>query len=127
MTDRLKYQTVDIVFQEVPGEVSIAFGVSGCPYRCEGCHSPNLQKNEGRDLEGDLADLLLAYDGMITCVCFMGGDHNLKQLKELLEISKGYSLKTCLYTGRDNAEEIEEILPLLDYVKIGHYDKSLGG
>ena len=43
----LKYTSYTVVFQEVPDEVSLAFEVSGCPFKCEGCHSPHLWEDVG--------------------------------------------------------------------------------
>ena len=34
----LRYVHEDIVWQEVPGEVSLAYSIAGCPLRCPGCH-----------------------------------------------------------------------------------------
>ena len=39
----LKYAGYDIVFQEIPDEVTLALNLSGCPNGCPGCHSPHLQ------------------------------------------------------------------------------------
>ena len=40
----LKFTIEQIVWQEVPGEVSLAFLFSGCPLRCKGCHSADAWK-----------------------------------------------------------------------------------
>ena len=46
----LKYAGYDIVFQEIPDEVTLALNLSGCPNGCPGCHSPHLQRDEGKAL-----------------------------------------------------------------------------
>ena len=38
-----------------------------------------------------------------------------------------HGLKTCLYSGCDSVQPFEPLLPLLDCLKIGHYDEKLGG
>ena len=43
----LKYINYDIVFQEVPNEISLVFNISGCPHKCEGCHSKYLWEYTG--------------------------------------------------------------------------------
>ena len=74
----VKYCGYYITFQEVPNEVSLTFTISNCPYRCEDCHSPWLQKNIGDELTTETIMLLLdKYQGAVTCVCFMGDGHEL--------------------------------------------------
>ena len=58
----LKYTDYDIVFQEIPDEVTLAINLSNCPNRCKGCHSPYLQQNVGEALtEENLSVLLQKY------------------------------------------------------------------
>ncbi|MEG2282023.1 MAG: anaerobic ribonucleoside-triphosphate reductase activating protein, partial [Rikenellaceae bacterium] len=72
---RLKYVNYDIVFQEIPDEVTLAINLSNCPNRCLGCHSPYLQQDIGEPLSEEvLSKLIDKYGSAITCVCFMGGD-----------------------------------------------------
>lgn len=121
---RLKYVGYSIVLQEVPDEITLAFNISGCPYHCDGCHSSYLWDYAGRFVSDDLQDALKKYSGLITCVCFMGGDQNRKDLDEMLSCIKKMNLKTAIYTGNDTPDLNWD---LLDYVKYGHYDKTLGG
>lgn len=51
--------------------------------------------------------------------------HNVDRLTELLVIAKSFNLKTAMYTGLDVLEP--ELVNLLDYYKLGKYDKQLGG
>lgn len=51
--------------------------------------------------------------------------HNVARLTELLVIAKSFNLKTAMYTGLDVLEP--ELVNLLDYYKLGKYDKQLGG
>ena len=124
----LKFNGYDIMFQEVPNETSLVFFISGCPYRCEGCHSKHLWEDNGEDLYSVFQIILERYSSFITCVCFMGGDHIIEELESYLKIIKDKGLKTCLYTGNDNfSTEHEETLNLLDFLKEGSYKKELGG
>ncbi len=125
MSKKLKYLGYSIVLQEVPNEISLAINVSGCPHKCEGCHSKYLWEYEGNYISKDIDDIINKYDGLITCVCFMGGDQNIEELNRLIckVQSKGY--KCCLYTGSDD-------IPLninnnIDYIKTGRYIAKLGG
>lgn len=123
----LKYIGYSIVFQEVPNEISLTLNVSGCPYRCSGCHSKFLWEDEGMPIKASLPSLLKEYKGRITTVCFMGGDHNLIELAELLKMVREDGLKTCLYSGADDINKFNGILDVLDFLKVGHYEEALGG
>ena len=75
-----------------------------------------------------MSTIIQKYKDLITCVCFMGGDQNPYELSDLLNKVHGYGLKTALYTGEDSLQHIAiRVLSNLDYCKIGHYDKTLGG
>jgi len=125
MLQSLKYLGYTVACQEVPNEVSLIIDISGCPHHCGGCHSPQLWEYEGRFIKDDLEDLISKYNGMVTCVCFMGGDQNLEELNSLLSLVKSHRLKTCVYSGSDDIGQFD--LSLLDYIKIGHFDITKGG
>ena len=126
--NKLKYLGYSIVFQEVPDEVTLAINISGCPHKCEGCHSKHLWEYDGNYISDDLVDLIKKYKGLITCVCFMGGDQNPLELVDLLDRVHRFKLKTALYSGEDSLRHIAfRVVCNLDYCKIGHYDKTKGG
>lgn len=123
----LKYDGYQIVFQEVPDEISLAFNITGCPHCCDGCHSPHLQEDGGRPLMDDLLKIVAEHYDEISCVCFMGGDADPRGLAEaIIEVKMLYpNLKIAVYSGDDDPNEI--IWRLSDYVKTGSYDKKRGG
>ena len=131
----IKYVNYDIVFQEVPGEVSLALNISNCPYCCEGCHSPHLREDIGEDLERDLTMFLDKYKGMITCVLFLGEGNDFMALCRCIDMCTKAGLKTAVYTGGDSARELNQTelkwaaaqVGSPDYVKFGSYKKELGG
>ena len=54
----LRFVNYDLVFQEIPDEVTLALNISNCPNRCDGCHSPYLMEDVGAILgENALAAL----------------------------------------------------------------------
>lgn len=121
------YYDFKVVLQEVPGEISLCFSISGCPLRCKGCHSPFLWK-EGtgaRMTPSGYADILHRYFGFATCVVFMGGEWHQKELIAHFTYARAKGYKTCLYTGE--AEVDARILEQLTWVKTGRWISTLGG
>jgi len=119
----LKVASFDIVFQEIPGEVTLALNLSNCPCHCPGCHSPHLAEDIGEPLTADLLDGLMArYGSMITCVAFMGGDSDPDEVARWAEYVR--PLKTAWYSGRTSFPRNPMAL---DYLKLGPYIESLGG
>ncbi|MDR3061375.1 MAG: anaerobic ribonucleoside-triphosphate reductase activating protein [Dysgonamonadaceae bacterium] len=126
----LRFINYDIVFQEIPGEVTLAINLSNCPHRCNGCHSPHLWENTGEILdENVLEGLLEKYGNAITCICFMGGDANPQRIVELAAFSllkTNGNIKTGWYSGRNTLPETS-FLQYFDYIKLGAYMEHLGG
>lgn len=123
----MNYSEHHIVLAEIPGEVSLSFSVTGCDMACRGCHSPELQSaSTGQELTPEfLKSLMDSNAGFISCVLFLGGEWEPLVLIPLLQIVKGYGLKTALYTGRTKVSG--ELLSHLDYLKTGPYIEKLGG
>ena len=132
--NKLKYANTQVVFTEVPNEISLAINITGCTIHCKGCHSQWLWSNKGKELtEEELTNLIESNKG-ITTVLFMGGDDFIKQLTELASDIKYHypNLKVAWYSGRSDLEvsrnsRIKELVTYLDYVKVGPYVKQLGG
>ncbi|MDR0724475.1 MAG: anaerobic ribonucleoside-triphosphate reductase activating protein [Prevotellaceae bacterium] len=124
----LRFVNYDLVFQEIPDEVTLALNISNCPNRCDGCHSPYLMEDVGAILdENVLAELLEKYKNAITCVCFMGGDsapHEVGRLAAFLQ--QNYTVKTGWYSGKSNLPDNCAICHF-NYIKLGPYIKHLGG
>jgi len=126
----LKFHNYDIVFQEIPDEVTLAINISNCPNHCKSCHSPWLWEDKGNNLSEDvLRSLLEKYGKDITCVCFMGGDNNpaeLQQLADYLHRQHVSQVKVGWYSGKSNIpEDINE--ESFQYIKTGPYVEELGG
>jgi anaerobic ribonucleoside-triphosphate reductase activating protein len=125
----MNYFKHDIVFQEIPGEISLSLSITGCRLQCEGCHSPELwsPRNGQRLSVPILNDLLQRYSGSISCVLFMGGEWEPTNLIEFLTLVRTRGLKTALYTGRELEELPSELVCHLDFLKTGPWKKNLGG
>lgn len=125
----LRYADYDIVFQEIPDEVTLAVNLSGCPNRCPGCHSPQLQRQIGEPLtEEALRSLLARYGGSVTCVCLMGGDGDPQEVGRLAEFlhAEYPELRTGWYSGRTALPDGFPVAAL-DYLKLGPYVAARGG
>lgn len=124
----VRFFNYDIVFAEIPDEVTMAINLTGCPNRCPGCHSAHLQKEIGEVLDfGSLDIILRPYASAVTCVCFMGGDASPEDVNALAAYVKSAypSLKTGWYSGK------EEIAPGIsksnfDYIKLGPWIEERG-
>lgn len=123
----LRYVNAQVTFAEVPEEISLCINLSGCPYKCVGCHSPYLRKAIGEPLDlYHLTDLIDSNTG-ITCVCLMGGDSSSVEINSIAQDIKEYypNLKVGWYSGNDKLpDDIDTIN--FDYIKLGSYKKELG-
>ena len=124
----LKFYNYDIVFQEIPDEVTLAVNLTACPFRWPGCHSPHLQQDIGEPLdEASLRALYADYAGEVTCICLMGGDADTAAVESLCRfIKQQMGLRSGWYSGRTDLPEGID-LPAFDYIKTGPYIEALGG
>lgn len=125
----LHFSAEQIVWQEVPGEVSLAYTVSGCQLGCKGCHSADSwDPQQGSPLSpAFLHQRLQDYQGLISCVLFLGGEWAEPELLKLLTLTKAAGLKRCLYTGLELTELSPAILTELTFVKTGRWLAERGG
>ena len=115
-----------VTFSEVPDEISLCIEISNCNCHCKGCHSPYLAEDIGKELTIDSLHELISNNKGITCVSFMGGDSNPKEIDHLASIVKEYySLKTALYSG---VQALSKDIHLwnFSYIKLGPYVKKYG-
>lgn len=125
----IKYTDAQITFREVPDEISLSINISNCPYKCQGCHSPRLQQNIGKELTKEIIyDLIEQHKSEITCVTFLGDGGNMKEIADLIKYVHLNGYLTCLYTGSTNIDDIiHECDGCLNFLKIGQYVKKFGG
>jgi anaerobic ribonucleoside-triphosphate reductase activating protein len=115
-----------VVFEEIPDEITIAINITNCPCRCPGCHSKFLWGDVGVNLtEEELVSIVEKNRG-VTCVCFMGGDANPRDIDSMAKyVHEKIGLKTAWYSGKDKISQYISS-ENFDYVKIGRYDDLLG-
>ena len=124
----LKYTNSDIVFQEIPDEITLAINLSGCPCHCPGCHSKQLWRDEGEPLTEETIERMLAtMPAGISCVALMGGDACPAEINSIASTLKARHpmLKTAWYSGRSTLSD-RVSLDNLDYLKLGPYLAHLG-
>jgi len=123
----VRYVDTKVVFREVPGEVTLAVNISGCPVGCKGCHSSYLAGDIGEILDASSLEMLICRNGGISCVSMMGGDADPEYVAELLKgVRESHpGLKTCWYSGR-GLEQAAPVLPFLDFIKVGPYMEDYG-
>lgn len=120
----MRLASYDIVFSEIPGEVTLALNLSECPCHCEGCHSTHLWDSTGEVLDETLMEGLLSqYGNSVSCVCLMGGDREPAEAARMGQIIKKHGLKSAWYSGREQMPPLDAF----DYVKLGAYTPSRGG
>lgn len=121
------YSSIEIVLQEIPGEITICFTISGCELQCKGCHSPYLWKKGSGELltKQIFVEKLFKYKGMASAVLFMGGEWHPETLIKYLKIASEQGFKTCLYTGENSIHK--SIKSELTWLKTGEWIESRGG
>jgi len=124
----LKIAETAVVFAEVPDEVTLALNISECPCHCKDCHSKHLWKSIGIPLTYGVIDELIKRNRGITCIAFMGGDSDPKEVNKLAYLIKtrsDYPYKIAWYSGM-NELSTEIDLSIFDYIKLGPYIKENG-
>lgn len=122
----MKYVDELLSFANIPGKITLCINISNCEHKCKGCHSAYLSQDIGTVLTTDiLKSLIDKYDG-IEGVCIMGGSEE-EVIPFFHYVKKKFPvLFTAWYTGDDEVSS-DTLYKCLDYIKIGHYDETLGG
>ena len=122
----IKYvpEMTSVVLEEIPDRVSLAVDISNCRGNCEGCHSPFLKKNIGRELTSDVIDALVADNFGVNCFLFLGEGRDPEALLDLADHVRSLGLEAAVYCGREVVEDI--YWDHFDYIKLGPYKPALG-
>lgn len=123
----LKYLYAKEIFKEIPNELTLGISISGCQIRCKECHSKELWEDVGIPLTIEELQRLLNKHRGITCVCFLGGEHNISHLIGLLHFLWG-KVETAWYCGLNKLPDCYSIVfKYLNYIKLGRYIAKKGG
>ena len=125
----LTYVDTKVVFAEVPNEITLAINIANCPCKCKGCHSSYLSEDIGDPLLPVVLETLIDSNKGITCVAFMGGDAEPREIAKLALFVKLVfpDLKVAWYSGREVLPgRIELNLYNFDYIKLGPYKEECG-
>lgn len=128
----LNYSYYQIYMSEIPNEISLGIVVLGCDIHCPDCHSPHTWdincQGQGYSLTYASLSKIIDIQRYMTCILFFGGEWKSNFLLDILkQLKNNYSYKLALYTGR-KLLYIHKLglLPYLDYIKVGAYDKLKG-
>lgn len=123
----MNYAYVELGLQEVPDEISVVVGFTGCSIHCPGCHSKEMwDSNYGKEMTMErMENILYKYKGKCSCFCAMGGEWNPEELLSYFEKARSMGYKTALYTGLNWITQ--DVFEHLNYLKVGSYIESLGG
>ena len=123
----MKYVCSEVVFQELPDEITLAINISGCPIRCPDCHSKYLWEDVGEVLTTEVLESLINKNPGITAICFMGGDSDTNEIVNLAKYVKLNNLAVGWYSGKQAVpNEVLNNLRYFDYIKVGPYIKEKG-
>lgn len=125
----MKFVDTQVVFSEIPDEITLAINISNCPCKCKGCHSAYLAQDIGALLtEEELLSQIAINEG-ITCVSFMGGDADPSEVlhfARFLRENKPH-IKVAWYSGRPQIAQCALLnLHNFDYIKVGPYQEERG-
>ena len=129
----LRYLHSSVYIKEIPGEITLGIAILGCDVHCPDCHSSHVWDincgNQGNVINHTELSNLIDSQYLVSCVLFYGGEWKLDALYGLLVFCKeNYKQKLALYSGRELSYfKDNKILPYLDYLKVGAYNKQKGG
>lgn len=123
----IRINTIDYKgsFVDGPGVRTVVY-LQGCVIQCDGCHNQSTW-DENCGILYDIDDLVNEVKSKVPNkkITISGGEPFF-QLESTIElIHKLKEMDLCLYTGSNFDEVPKEILPHLNYLKVGKYKKDL--
>ena len=115
-------------FNDTDG-ISACIFFQGCPFRCEGCHNPELQTVDGgiETTTDAVMQEIMKHIDWYDSVAFMGGEPLAQKeaLIDLLERTRALGLLAWLYTGFELKDVPNDIKVLCDVIVAGPYMDEL--
>ncbi len=109
--------------------ISACIFFQGCPFRCEGCHNPELQTVDGgiETTTDAVMQEIMKHIDWYDSVAFMGGEPLAQKeaLIDLLERTRALGLLAWLYTGFELKDVPNDIKVLCDVIVAGPYMDEL--
>jgi anaerobic ribonucleoside-triphosphate reductase activating protein len=115
-----------VTFREMPFNPSgsLTFFTGGqCKHECIGCSWGNVKPKGYEWSEEYFKNVLLRKGEHTNAVCILGeGDHSFEEVFRYLKIAKDLGFITMLYTGYELEDVPQDILSILDYIKVGKWE-----
>jgi len=109
-----------------PGIRTVLY-LQGCEQRCDGCHNSSTWNiDDGKIIPINVLVEEIINKSMTNKITISGGEP-LLQTPAVLGLIKKLKLNNfniVLYTGYELEEVNNELLPHLDYIKVGRYEKD---
>jgi anaerobic ribonucleoside-triphosphate reductase activating protein len=128
------FHSFNIGFIDIPGTTTLNIYTVGCPHKCKGCHTQDLQNFEHLERKFLTVDLISEKlengSGFYQGICWLGGDP-LFQFDEFIRINKELKLKypnlllTCFTGYKLDELSIEQQKQLNEYIDI-LVDRKMG-
>lgn len=122
----LNYSSTIINLKDVPGEISLCINLIDHSGEYVKNHFPSLWAKMGY-LSLTRMDILIEDNDGISCICFMGGDCDPKEINKLAKYVKEMcpNLKIAWYSNLDEVPSDIEWCNF-DYIKLGAYKEEYG-
>lgn len=105
---------------------ALVIELSNCRYNCDKCKNKSRATEDGQPLTiKELNTAIDMFKRTIDLICFVGGEHEQVEIKELCKYTHKYGLKTCLSINFDDPSLLNKALvDELDYIMIGRCDSE---
>ena len=124
-----------VTLTEIPGEISLYFGIGNCECHCKGCHSAYLWDTNLNTPMKDpeyIFEIVRKYQHDVTAILFMGGNRNGMDFPVFLEevvrpVKENTGKDIGIYLGAWDALDISYAAQYCRWIKVGLWQKDKGG